>query len=179
MDTVTKRLYEGLFLVDSGQAASDWDGTNEAITRILAKNDVDVVSLRKWDDRKLAYDVEGKSRGTYILVYFNSGPLKISAIERDVQLSEQIMRVMILRTDNIRDLDIEKDTPVGMAEKQAAERVVQAAEKAAKAAEEAAEKSAQAAEPTEEVVEEPAEAVEVEQVEEAEEPAEETEDKTE
>ena len=117
METVTKRLYESLFLVDSSEAASDWDGINKAIEKILKKADTDIVSVRKWDERKLAYEVSGKSRGTYILVYFNGDPEKISLVERDVQLSESLMRVMILRTDKMSQEDIDKDTPATKAVK--------------------------------------------------------------
>ena len=67
--------------------------------------------MKKWDDRKLAYEVQGKGRGTYILVYFQCDPARIHAIERDVQLSEQVLRVMILRTDRMSREDMEKATP--------------------------------------------------------------------
>ncbi len=118
METVGKRLYESLFLVDSGDAASDWDGINKAIEKILTKADAQIVSVRKWDERRLAYDINKKARGTYILVYFNGDTAKISQIERDVQLSEQIMRVMILRTDKMAQKDIDKDTPAVKSEKE-------------------------------------------------------------
>ncbi len=116
METVVKRMYEGLFLVDSGEAAADWKVVTGAVEKILARSEADVVSLRKWDERRLAYDIARKSRGTYILVYFNCDPRRIGAIERDVQLSEMIMRVMILRTDKMRPEDIAKPTPAMMAE---------------------------------------------------------------
>ena len=108
MDTVTKRMYEGLFLVDSAEAAADWQGIQDAISNALAKGGAEIVSLKKWDERKLAYDVEGKSRGTYLLSYFNSETDKITTIERAVQLSEKIIRVMILRTDPMSKEDMEK-----------------------------------------------------------------------
>ena len=72
METITKKLYEAMFLVDSAQAGSDWDGTMAVINRVLERADADVVALRKWDDRKLAYDIEHKERGTYILSYFRA-----------------------------------------------------------------------------------------------------------
>ncbi len=118
METVAKRLYESLFLVDSGDAASDWDGINKTIEKILTKADAEIVSVRKWDERRLAYEINKKARGTYILVYFNGDTAKISQIERDVQLSEQIMRVMILRTDKMTQKDIDKDTPAVKSEKE-------------------------------------------------------------
>lgn len=135
MKTDTKRLYEGLFLVDSARAASDWEGTIGAVEKVLTRNGGEIVSLNKWDERKLAYEVEKKSRGTYILVYFNCDTQGISSIERGVQLSEQIMRVMILRTDRMDAADIEKETPAALAVKAVEEAEKKAAEQAAAEAE--------------------------------------------
>ena len=111
METVTKRLYEGMFLVDSAQAASDWNGVNDAIEKVLKKNGAEIVSIRKWEDRRLAYEINRKSRGTYILTYFNVAPDQLDAIERAVQLSEMIIRVLILRTDKMTQEDMDKPTP--------------------------------------------------------------------
>ena len=99
METVAKRLYEGMFLVDSAQAAADWEGTLSVINNILQRADAEVVSMRKWQERKLAYDIDHKSRGTYILCYFNAAGERIAGIEKDVLLSEKVMRVLILGTE--------------------------------------------------------------------------------
>ena len=119
METAENRLYEGLFLVDSALAAADWQMVNDTIQKILTKVNADIVSFRKWDERKLTYDINRVSRGTYILVYFNCDPLRVNEVERDVQLSETLMRVMILRADEITQDDIEKPTPLMVAETQA------------------------------------------------------------
>jgi small subunit ribosomal protein S6 len=111
LDTVAKRLYEGLFLIDAAEAASDWDGVKELIKRILEKGGAEIISLRKWDERRLAYDIGGKDKGTYILVYFNAPTASISSIERDIRLSERIMRAMVIRGDHITQADMDKDTP--------------------------------------------------------------------
>jgi small subunit ribosomal protein S6 len=113
-----KKLYEGMFLVDSAKAASDWDGINAAIKRILDRAKAEIVSMRKWDDRKLAYDIRGVSRGTYLLCYFRADGGQIQGIEKAVQLSEKIIRVLILNTDQMTQEDIEKDTPAAKAEKE-------------------------------------------------------------
>lgn len=104
-----KRLYEGMFLVDSAQATADWDGTLGVIENILKRADADVVAIRKWGERKLAYDVDHKSRGTYILSYFNAEGPRIAGIEKDVQLSEKVMRVLVLTTEKRPQEIIEQD----------------------------------------------------------------------
>ena len=119
MEAITKnKLYEGMFLIDSTLAGSDWDGVNNTIKTILEKAEAEIVSIRKWDDRRLAYEIKGKGRGTYILCYFKAGGEKIKDIEKAVQLSEQIIRVLILSAERITAEDIEKETPATEAEKE-------------------------------------------------------------
>ena len=98
MKAVVKRLYEAMFLVDSVTQA-DWDKINAIIKKILEKAGAEIVSMEKWDERRLAYEIGGKNRGTYILCYFHADGQKIRQIERDAQLSESIMRVLILGTE--------------------------------------------------------------------------------
>ena len=112
METVANRkLYESMFLVDSARAGADWDGVIATIETVLKKAEAEIVSIRKWDDRRLAYKVNNKTRGTYILCYFRADGEKIRDIEKDVQLSEQIMRVLILSAEKWTTEDIEKETP--------------------------------------------------------------------
>jgi small subunit ribosomal protein S6 len=123
LETVTKnKLYEGMFLVDSSLAGADWDGTISAIKTILEKVKAEIVSIEKWDDRKLAYDIKGKSRGTYILSYFRVDGSRIKDIEHAVRLSEKIMRVLILSADNLSQEDIDKETPAMKQQKEKEER---------------------------------------------------------
>lgn len=122
MATVTKKLYEGMFLLDTAAAAADWDGVIGSIESILKRVEAEVISLRKWDERRLAYDINKISRGTYILAYFKCDGEKIQEIEKTVQLSEKIMRVLILNAEHMTQDDIEKDTPSTKAEKAQEER---------------------------------------------------------
>jgi small subunit ribosomal protein S6 len=98
LKTAVKKLYEAMFLVDSGQA-SDWDAVVKNVKTILKRADAEIVSIRNWAERKLAYEINNKSRGTYVLCYFKADGEKIRNIEKDVQLSEQIMRVLILSAE--------------------------------------------------------------------------------
>jgi len=119
LKTVTKKkMYEGMFLVDSAKAGSDWDGIIAAITKILERAKAEIVSIRKWEDRRLAYEIKHVGRGTYILIYFKADSQNIQGIEKAVQLSEQILRVLILSAEHMTAEDMEKDTPATRAEKE-------------------------------------------------------------
>ena len=125
LKTVVKRLYEAMFLVDprgskteasngvDSAAETDWDSISTATRKILEKAGAEIVSMKKWDERRLAYEINGKNRGAYILCYFHADGQKIRQIERDAQLSELIFRVLVLGTEGRSKEDIERDTAGG------------------------------------------------------------------
>lgn len=102
-----ERLYEGMFLVDSA-IAEDSDAVTDTIKNILNRADSEIVSLGKWAERKLAYEINGKSRGTYFLCYFKADGRRIQDIEKDVRLSDKIMRVLILKAEGVEEKDVKQ-----------------------------------------------------------------------
>ncbi|HUS72645.1 MAG TPA: 30S ribosomal protein S6 [Sedimentisphaerales bacterium] len=121
------RLYEAMFLVDSAEGSQNQDEITGTIKTILERAEAEIVSIKKWDVRKLAYKINGKTRGTYILCYFKADGERIQNIEKDVQLSEQIMRVLILSAETraaenveeaLRKMGTQEDIGVTEAEKE-------------------------------------------------------------
>jgi small subunit ribosomal protein S6 len=108
LETGVKKLYEAMFLIDSAEAAKDWDGIIELVTKMLNKIDAQIIYLKKWDERPLAYSIKRCARGTYILSYFKADGRKITELERDVLLSERIMRALILRIDHLTEEEVIK-----------------------------------------------------------------------
>ena len=95
------RAYEGLFLVDDGRAADNFQEVADHIKGLIERNSGSVASLEKWDSRRLAYEIAGKRRGTYILAKFNADPAQIAALERDCKISNTVTRAMILLEENV------------------------------------------------------------------------------
>jgi small subunit ribosomal protein S6 len=128
-----------MFLIDSAKASADWDGVLATIRNILEKADAEIDSITKWAERKLAYKINGKSRGTYILCYFRADGERIREIEREIKLSEQIMRVLILSAESISREDIEKKTPAMLADTEGREQRTEGREQRAEDREQKAE----------------------------------------
>ena len=88
--------YEGMFLLNSVEAKRDWDAAADHVKGILTKHGAEVATNYRWDERKLAYEVNHQKRGTYYLVYFNAPAEAIASMRRDCELSELILRQLIL-----------------------------------------------------------------------------------
>lgn len=92
--------YEGMFLLSQAVAA-DLGGAVAHIKEIIARGHGEIIAMKKWDERRLAYEIAGQKRGVYILVYFTAPHDQLSHIERDCNLSEKVLRSLILRCDHL------------------------------------------------------------------------------
>jgi small subunit ribosomal protein S6 len=92
-------VYEGLFIFDSDLYAKGADEVSSQVASIVEQLGGEVLLSRLWDERKLAYPIDGHRRGTYWLVYFRIKPNAIKDLTRRFQLSGSIIRFLILRVD--------------------------------------------------------------------------------
>lgn len=103
--SVKTRMYEAMFLVSQSEAA-DLGSIVARIEEILHRSGAEIVAMRKWDERRLAYEIEKQRRGVYFLVYFRAPTTAVAGVERDCNLGERIMRVMILNAEHLSDEEI-------------------------------------------------------------------------
>jgi small subunit ribosomal protein S6 len=92
--------YEAMFLLNQAVAA-DLGGAVTHIREILDKADAQIIAMKKWDERRLAYEIDKQKRGVYILVYFSCNARNVTQIERSCNLSERIMRHLIIRAEHM------------------------------------------------------------------------------
>jgi len=92
------RIYELMMLFEPTEASRSWDKLTEWVTEIITKRyGQHTLRVDKWaDSRKLAYEINGMKRGTYMSVWFRSLPKHLSDIERDVRLDERVARHIIV-----------------------------------------------------------------------------------
>ncbi len=103
------RLYEAMFLVDTGDAAA-WDDLAKHLDNLLTRAGAEIIGITRWDERKLAYPVGKHKRGTYVLAFFSMREGDgIGEIEHACRLSEKVVRLLVLRADHfkIRDMRVQ------------------------------------------------------------------------
>lgn len=96
------KRYEGMFLLDNA-VVQDWAAMTGEIRRLLERIEAQELVCVKYDERKLAYEIKGRKRGTYVLTYFDADPEKITDMERDARISEAVLRVLVLRAENLTE----------------------------------------------------------------------------
>ena len=58
-----------------------------------------VIQVDVWGRRRLAYPIRKQTEGQYILMQTQMTPVATREIERNLRLTEQVMRFQVIRTD--------------------------------------------------------------------------------
>ena len=88
--------YETLFVVDATLSEEDVKATVEKFTALIAQNGT-IDSIDEWGKRKLAYPINDKNEGYYVLGNFKSEGEFPSELERVFGINEYILRSIVIR----------------------------------------------------------------------------------
>jgi ribosomal protein S6 len=102
--------YEAMFLFPAS-AASEVDGSIKAAQGIIERHGGKILVIKKWDERKLMYEMKKQKRGLYVIAYFTATGDAITGIERDVNLSEDILRVLVTDAAHLNKEEMESVEP--------------------------------------------------------------------
>jgi len=58
-----------------------------------------VDNMEVWGRRRLAYDIQKKSEGIYVVLNVTAEPADVKELDRQYTLNEQIMRTKVIRPD--------------------------------------------------------------------------------
>lgn len=86
------RRYESVWVMNGDLPDEDVKATVDKFTRILAGQEGILVSVEEWGRRKLAYKVQGTSRGFYVLVDYAGTPATVKELERNYRIDDRIIR---------------------------------------------------------------------------------------
>jgi ribosomal protein S6 len=102
------QLYEGMFLLDNQVVREDWGRAKAVVTDALAKHGANVLSARRWDERRLTYPIRGRKRATYLLTYFEQDGQRSQALRHDLEIDERVLRYLILGAEALPAGEVEK-----------------------------------------------------------------------
>ena len=71
----------------------------EAFLEVIRKDGGTIENLDIWGKRRLAYEIKKKSEGIYAVVNFTATSEATAELDRQLRLSEAVMRTKVLRQD--------------------------------------------------------------------------------
>ncbi len=71
----------------------------ENISQLIKGKDGVVSEVEQWGKRKLAYPIKHFMEGSYVLIRFKLNPLSNKEIEANLQVSERILRYLLIKIE--------------------------------------------------------------------------------
>ena len=90
--------YEVLFIIDPALEDEKKEATIEAVKEIIA-SEGEVGNVDVWGMRKLAYPIQKKSEGYYVVIEFQGNPSLPKELDRRLRISDNVMRHLIDNRD--------------------------------------------------------------------------------
>ncbi|HEY5313731.1 MAG TPA: 30S ribosomal protein S6 [Pirellulales bacterium] len=94
-----ENVYEGMFILDSNRYGRDPSGVSSQISDLVTKLGGTMLVSRLWEERRLAYAINGQRKGTYWLTYFRLEGTKLATLNRECQINDNMVRSLVLKVD--------------------------------------------------------------------------------
>ena len=91
--------YEVVYIIDPAQGEEAVAATVAKFQTLAEQNNAINVVVDEWGKRRLAYAIDYKTEGYYVLMSFTSGPDFPKELDRILGITEGIMRSMIVCKD--------------------------------------------------------------------------------
>lgn len=90
--------YEVMFIIDPMLEDEKKDATVETVQQIISA-DGEVSKVDVWGMKKLAYPIQKKNDGYYVVIEFKASPELPKELDRRLKISDNVMRHMIINND--------------------------------------------------------------------------------
>jgi small subunit ribosomal protein S6 len=94
-----KRTYEIVFIVDPDADDAEVMRLTEAVQKILTDQGASVTKTEMMGRRQLAYEINHKRDGVYVLLEVEGSGAEIAELERRMRVNDRILRYMTIRVD--------------------------------------------------------------------------------
>ena len=91
--------YEVLYVIDAQLSDEEITANISKFEDLVKKHKGNVLNVDKWGKRALAYPIDYKTEGYYVLMDFESAADFPLELERIFKITETIMRYMVVRKD--------------------------------------------------------------------------------
>ncbi len=91
--------YECMMILDANAYARDPGGTANTVKHLIEQAGGTVLASRLWLEQKLSFPIRGRHKGAYWISYFRMPSNKLSSFNRQCQLTDVIMRHLVIKID--------------------------------------------------------------------------------
>jgi small subunit ribosomal protein S6 len=88
-----------MFIVDPTISDDEINTIQQRLGDLATNRGAEVKKIAPWERRRLAYEIKGKRDGIYMLAQLRAQPSIIVELERQLTVTETVLRHMVVRLD--------------------------------------------------------------------------------
>ncbi len=92
--------YESIFICDPTLTDDEFDQLVKGFEEVVAGAGAKMLKLERWGRRRLAYPIDGREEGFYVLMLIESDPQFVHELERRYRMNERLLRYLTVRVEN-------------------------------------------------------------------------------
>lgn len=89
------RNYEVVFIVHPDLEETAFNDVVDRIKGWITEADGNIANVDVWGKRKMAYPIRKQREGQYVLINAQMNPSSISELERNIRLTEPVLRHLV------------------------------------------------------------------------------------
>ena len=93
-------IYELVYIIQPNLDDDGVKAVDDRIGQAIFGEDGTITSTDHWGKRRLAYPIRGHFEGHYILHNLSMPPTAVLNVERQLRLSEDVLRFLVIRADD-------------------------------------------------------------------------------
>ena len=93
------KKYELMFIINPTILEEGREAVITKVNNILAGAGATVLKSEKWGERKLAYPIDKKKTGFYVLTTLEMDGTKLTEVESKLNITEEVMRYIVVKND--------------------------------------------------------------------------------
>jgi small subunit ribosomal protein S6 len=78
----------------------------DRISAVAAKHSGEVRHIERWGRRRLAYELDHRNEGYYVVVTFSAEPAGQAELERSLNLADEVLRHKVMALPPVRDKQV-------------------------------------------------------------------------
>ncbi|MEX0647577.1 MAG: 30S ribosomal protein S6 [Balneolaceae bacterium] len=94
-----KDFYEMTYILNPVLDDEKFSELVSFVNKLIEDNGGELLEVDEWGVKKLAYDMDKKSTGYFVNLYFKAPGAAIDVVERNMRIHDDIMRYLTLKYD--------------------------------------------------------------------------------
>ena len=93
------KKYEVMYILKANLEDATRQATIDSLNAIITNDGGVIESTDEWGLREFAYEIDGMTKGYYVVVTFNGTAAAVAEFERKARISENVLRHLVIRLD--------------------------------------------------------------------------------